>query len=48
MGKVLYGFSGNEGNLDQVSDIDDGFPFETIIKGEFLTEVNENIISPNR
>ena len=34
MGKVLYGFSGNEGNLDQVSDIEDGFPFETIIKGE--------------
>lgn len=34
MGQVLHRLVGDEGILDQISDIEDGFPFETIIKCE--------------
>lgn len=36
-----------KGILDQISDIEDGFPFETVLKCEFLTEERENTILPD-
>ena len=34
MGQVLHASLEMKGILDQISDIEDGFPFETIIKCE--------------